>query len=326
MPDLSTTYMGLKLKNPIIAASSGLTKSVDKIIDCCNSGVGAVVMKSIFEEVLARQDFGIGDGAAYHTEVYDYLRSELELQYGPQEYLDIIAQAKSKVDIPIIASINCISAKWWPQYAKQFQDAGADAIELNVFKTATDVAQDGQTLENLYYEIIDSVKKQVSIPVALKIGIYFTALPHFAAQLARRGADALVLFNRFTEPDIDINKISLSTTFSFSTSYDLYKPLRWTALLAGKIGCDIAATTGVKNARDVIKLLLAGASAVQVASLLYQKGLDQVDEILKELASWMDDHNFAAIKDFKGKLSFKNTESPETYLRAQFMEKIRGVE
>ncbi len=326
MPDLSTTYMGLKLRNPIIAASSGLTKSVDKIVDCYNSGVGAVVMKSVFEEVLAQQDFGIGDSAAYHTEAYDYLRSELELQYGPREYLDIISKAKAKVDIPIIASINCISAKWWPQYAKQFQEAGADAIELNVFKTATDIAQDGHGLENLYYEIIESVKKHVSIPIALKTGVYFTALPHFAAQLARKGADAIVLFNRFTEPDIDINKISLTTTFAFSTSFDIYKPLRWTALLAGQIGCDIAATTGVKNARDVIKLLLAGASSVQIASLLYQKGLDQVDEILKELSAWMADHNFDAIDDFRGKLSFKNTEAPETYLRAQFMEKIRGVE
>lgn len=326
MPDLSTTYMGLNLKNPIIAASSGLTKSVDKIMDCYNSGVGAIVMKSLFEEVLAQADFGIGDSATFHTEAYDYMRSELELQYGPRDYLDIISGAKTKVDIPIIASINCVSAKYWPQYAKQIEDAGADALELNIFKTATSIHEDGQALENMYYEIIENVKKQVSIPVALKIGVYFSALPHFAAQLARRGANALVLFNRFTEPDIDIDKISLTTTFGFSNSYDLYKPLRWTALLAGEIGCDIAATTGVKSGKDVIKLLLAGASAVHIASLFYQKGVDQTEEILKELTGWMTANHFGAIDEFKGNLSFKHSQSPDAYLRAQFMKTIRGVE
>jgi len=326
MPDLSTSYMGLKLKNPIIAASSGLTKSTAKIIDCYNSGVGAIVMKSVFEEAFAQKDFGIAEGTPYHTESYDYLRSELELQYGPREYLDIINEAKTRVDIPIIASINCVSDKYWPQYAKQFQDAGADALELNIFKTATSISEEGRDLENMYYKIIETVKEQVTIPVALKIGIYFTALPHFASQLARKGADALVLFNRFTEPDINIDKMKLSTTFSFSTSFDLYKPLRWTALLSGKVGCDIAASTGVKSGKDVIKLLLAGASAVQVASLLYQKGFDQVEDMLRELTAWMKEHNFDSIADFKGKLSFEVTSSPETYLRAQFIEKIRGVE
>ena len=326
MPDLSTSYMGLNLKNPIIAASSGLTKSTSKILDCYNSGVGAIVMKSVFEEALAQENFGIGDSTPYHAEAYDYLRSELELQYGPREYLETISEAKSKIDIPIIASINCVSSKWWPQYAKQFQDAGADALELNVFKSATSIAEDSHSLENMYYEIIENVKKHVSIPVALKIGVNITALPHFVAQLARKGANGVVLFNRFTEPDIDINNLSLKTTFSFSTAFDLYKPLRWTAVLADQVGCDLCATTGVKSAKDVIKLLLAGASSVQIASLLYQKGIDQVDELLKELTGWMTTHNFESIDDFKGKLSFKNTKSPDTYLRAQFMEKIRGVE
>ena len=326
MPDLSTSYMGLKLKNPIIAASSGLTKSTQKIMDCYNSGVGAIIMKSVFEEALAQEDYGIAGSTGYHAEAYDYMRSELELQYGTREYLDIISETKAKIDIPLIASVNCVSSKWWPKYAKQFQDAGADALELNVFKTATALGEDSQTLENMYYEIIKNVKQHVSIPVALKIGINFTALPHFVAQLARKGADGVVLFNRFTKPDIDINNLSLKTTFSFSTSFDFYKPLRWTALLAGQVGCDISASTGVKSGKDVIKLLLAGASSVQIASLLYQKGIDQIEEILKELTAWMKTHNFESISDFQGKLSFKNTSLPETYLRAQFMEKIRGVE
>jgi dihydroorotate dehydrogenase (fumarate) len=326
MPDLSTTYMGLKLKNPIIAASSGITKSVEKIVDCEKAGAGAVVIKSVFEEVLAAQDFGIGDSAALHTEAYDYMRSQLELQYGPKEYCDLIHEAKSFVDIPVIASINCVSSQWWMNYAKQFQDAGADALELNVFRTATRLDETSDSIENMYYDIVEQVKKQVSIPIALKIGVYFTALPHVAAQLARKGVNGLVLFNRFTEPDINIDKLSLSTTFSFSTSYDIYRPLRWTALLAGQIGCDISATTGVKSAKDVIKLLLAGASTVQVASLLYQKGIDSILDINNELKTWMKANKFESISDFQGKLSFKNTKTPDEYLRAQFMEKIRGVE
>lgn len=326
MPDLSTTYMGLKLSNPIIAASSGITKSVEKIVDCEKAGAGAVVIKSVFEEALAAQDFGINDSAAVHTEAYDYMRSQLELQYGPKEYCDLINEAKSFVDIPVIASINCVSSKWWTSYAKQFQDAGADALELNVFRTATRLDETSESIENMYYEIVEEVKKQVSIPIALKIGIYFTALPNIAAKLARKGISGLVLFNRFTEPDINIDKLSLSTTFSFSTSYDIYKPLRWTALLAGQIGCDISATTGVKSAKDVIKLLLAGASTVQIASLLYQKGIDSIVDINNELKTWMIANKFESISDFQGKLSFKNTKTPDEYLRAQFMDKIRGVE
>mgnify|MGYP006288840247 CR=1 FL=1 len=326
MPDLSTTYMGLKLKNPIIAASSGITKSVARIVDCEKAGAGAVVIKSVFEEVLAAQDYGIGESATFHTEAYDYMRSQLEMQYGPKEYCDLISEAKAFVDIPVIASINCVSSKWWPNYARQFQDAGADALELNIFKTATRLDETSESLENMYYDIIETVRKQVSIPIALKIGIYFTALPNVAMNLARKGANGLVLFNRFTEPDINIDKLSLTTTFSYSTSYDVYKPLRWTALLAGQIGCDISATTGVKSAKDVIKLLLAGASSVQIASLLYQKGIDSIIDITNELKSWMNDKKFEKISDFQGKLSFKNTKTPDEYLRAQFMEKIRGVE
>lgn len=326
MPDLSTKYMGLTLRNPIIAASSGLTKSVSKIVDCEKSGAGAVVIKSVFEEVLAQADYHIAESASIHAEAYDYLRSQLEMQYGPREYCDLIQEAKKQVSIPVIASINCISSKWWIDYAKQFQDAGADALELNVFKTATDTAEDGAAIEKIYFDIIEGVKKQVSIPVALKIGIYFTALPQFVAQLAKKGADGVVLFNRFTEPDIDVDNLALTTTFSFSTSYDIYKPLRWTALLAGNVGCDISATTGVKSANDVIKLLLAGASTVQIASLLYQRGVDRLAEIVAELKAWMAVHHFERISDFQGRLSFKRSNSPQTFLRSQFMEKIRGVE
>ncbi len=326
MPDLSTRYMNLTLKNPVIIASSGLTKTLDKIRAGENAGAGAVVLKSMFEEVLAGKDFNLADDTHYHSEVYDYLRSELELQYGPRDYCDLIQETKKAVQIPVIASINCVSAKWWPNFAVQIEKSGADALELNVFTTATDTAVNSAALEKLYFDILAEVKAKVKIPVALKIGSYFTALPNFAAALDKQGVNALVLFNRFTEPDIDIDKLELKTTFEYSAPWEMYRTLRWTALLSGKLKCDIAATTGIRSGADVIKMLLAGAATVQLCSILYQKGFDVIPQIIKDLSAWMEKHKFSKIDDFRGKLSFARTQNPEGYLRAQFMEKIRGVE
>ena len=326
MPDLTTKYLKLKLKNPIIVGSSGLTKSADKLKACEDAGAGAVVLKSLFEEALSQQDNGIDATAAFHTEVYEYLRAEIGMQHGPRDYCDIIEKAKRQVKIPVIASINCVSARWWPSFAQQIEAAGADALELNVFTTATDVSQDSAEIEKIYFDIIETVKAKIRIPVALKIGMYFTALPHFAVQLDRHGVDGLILFNRFTEPDIDIEKIKLQTTFSFSKKEDLHRPLRWIALLSGKVGCDLCATTGIQSGADVIKMLLAGASAVQLASVLYKNGLEVIPKMLSEIEDWMARHQFARPDDFIGKLNFKQTTAPDMYLRAQFMEKIRGVE
>jgi len=326
MANLETRYLNLNLKNPIIVGSSGLTKTADKIADCEAAGAGAVVVKSLFEEVLAQEDYGISESASMHTEAIDYLRSELELQYEPQRYCDLISEAKSRVEIPVIASINCVSAKWWPSFARKIEAAGADALELNVFKTATDVEEDSADLEQLYFDILTQVKNEINIPVALKIGSYFTALPQFASRLTEKGVDGLVLFNRFTEADIDIEKLEIKTTFSFSTSNEMNRTLRWIAILSGQIGCDFSATTGVKSAKDIIKLILAGASTVQIASLFYQKGLSTIPVLITGLKKWMDQHQFESIADFQGNLNFTTTVSPETYLRVQFMEKIRGVE
>jgi len=326
MASLETRYMNLKLENPIIVASSGLTKTEEKIKACEQAGAGAVVIKSLFEEALAREDYGIADSTGHHAEAYDYLRSELELQYGPQEYCNLIYKAKKQVQIPVIASINCISAKWWPSFAKQVEAAGADALELNVFTAATDPNEDGATIEKMYYELIEEVKSKVNIPVAMKIGSYFTSLPNVAAKLCEKGADALVLFNRFTEPDIDIDKITLKTTFFFSHQAEIHRPLRWIAILGGKVQCDLAATTGIQSAADAIKMFLAGATAVQLASVLYKKGLDVIGDMKHDIQKWMEEHEYSSIDEFRGKLSFANTVSPDHWLRAQFMEKIRGYE
>jgi dihydroorotate dehydrogenase (fumarate) len=326
MPNIETSYMNLKLKNPLIVASSGLTKSVDKIKACEQAAAGAVVVKSLFEEALAQTDWGLESSTDYHPEAYDYLRAELPLQYGGQEYCALIKEAKKQVAIPVIASINCVSARWWAGFAKEIEDAGADALELNIFPNPADPTVDGRAIEQLHYDTLEAVKDKVSIPVAMKISSYFSSLPNVAKELANKGANALVLFNRFTEPDIQIDKIKLTTTFHFADKTDLYLPLRWIALLSDKSGCDFAATTGIQDAAGTIKMLLAGAKAVQIASTLYKGGLGKISEMLQGIESWMAEHDFDCLDQFIGRLSFAKAAVPDHYLRAQFMEKIRGIE
>ena len=326
MPNLEAKYLNLTLKNPIIVGSSGLTSTADKIVACENSGAAAVVVKSLFEEVLAKQDWGLEQSAGYHPEAQDYLNAELQMQYAPNDYCDLISEAKSKTGIPVIGSINCISTKWWPEFAKKIEVAGADALELNVFDIPNDPAITSATIENMYLEILDKVKSTVSIPVAMKIGRNFTSLPYMLAQLDKRGLDGVVMFNRFTEPDIDIKNLKLKTTFSFSTEDEIHTLLRWVAITADKMECDISATTGIHSAEGIIKLILAGAGTVQLASVLYKNGLGRIAELLKSIESWMTEHKFDSIEQFKGRLSFSPDFNPELYLRAQFMETIRGVE
>jgi dihydroorotate dehydrogenase (fumarate) len=325
MPSLETSYMGLKLRNPIIVGSSGLTRSVEKVKECADAGAGAVVVKSLFEEVLAKEDWGLESSLHAHPEAYDYLQSELQLQYGPQDYCDLISEMKRKVKIPVIGSINCISNKWWPNFAKKIEAAGADAIELNVFSMPNDPAINAASQEEKYYEILAAIKDKVSIPVALKIGMYFTSLPFVTRNLAKKGVNAIVMFNRFTEPDIDIKTMKLKTTFSFSSKDNVFPVLRWVALLSGQVDCDISATTGIHSSEGVIKLLLAGAATTQLVSVLYKKGLGEIENILKGIETWMGEHKFDSISQFQGKLNFSEAELSEVYLRAQFMEKIKDI-
>ncbi len=326
MPNLETSYLGLKLKNPIIVGSTGLTSTVGKIQACEEAGAGAVVIKSLFEESIAADEKDFQASFGDHTEAYEYLRAEVDKQYGPKQYNDLIEKAKAKVQIPIIASINCVSTKWWPEYARQIEAAGADALELNVFPMVSDAVRDSAVVEKEYIQIIESVKKAINIPVSMKISMYITALPNLSLQLARKGLNGLVMFNRFVEPDIDIENIKLKTTFPFSDKDNINYVLRWIALLAGRVNCDFSATTGIHTSKAIIKLLLAGASTVQLASVLYKHGFKKIDQLLEELDQWMQKHNFERIDQFKGKLNFRNTAKPDFYLRAQFMERIREVE
>lgn len=327
MANLETKYLGLTLKNPIIVASSGFTKNIDKLVECEKAGAGAVVLKSLFEEVLLRDSWGIERSAQDHTEAYEYISGELELQYGLVEYCKFIKEAKERVNIPIIASVNCMGEKHWVDFAVKLQDAGADALELNVFSVPFDQKITGVAVEQEYYELLAKVKEVVTIPVSLKIGKNFSSLPNFVYNLYCRKIDGVVLFNRFTEPDIDINNLEINTTFNFSKKSDYHDALRWIAVLSHDLETvDFSATTGIHTSEEIIKMLLVGASTVQMASVFYQNGVGIIKDFLADIENWMEKHKFNSIEDFKGKLTFEHVENPKKYLRAQFLEKIRNVE
>lgn len=326
MIDLSTRYMGLDLKNPIIVGSCGLTKSVEKIQLCEQAGAGAVVIKSLFEEVLAKDDWELDKSTYIHPEAYDYIQSEIQMQYGPKEYCDLISTAKKKVRIPLIGSINCVSDRWWPNFARQMEESGVDAIELNVFSIPSDTSINSLAIEKKYFNILEIIKSKLKVPVAMKVGNCFSSLPYFAKTLEDKGVNALVLFNRFTEPDIDVDKVKIKTSFSFSSENEMYSVLRWIGILSGQVHCDLSASTGIHSSTSIIKLLLAGVTTVQMVSVLYKKGIDYITTIVEEIKKWMQEHNYNSLDQYRGILNFNKQNLSDLYLRAQFMEKIKGID
>jgi dihydroorotate dehydrogenase (fumarate) len=324
--DLSTKYLGLSLNNPIVVASCGLTKSVDQIKKCEDAGVGAVVMKSLFEEQIREMSSGLDESVAMHTEALDYIRAEIDMQLGPRGYIETIKNAKKEVAIPVIASVNCYTSKWWASYAQQIEAAGADALELNIYVMPFNSETSGYNLENVYIEILQGVKQLINIPVSLKLSPYFTSFGNLAEKLDNQGANGLVLFNRFVQPEIDINKIGSSVKPSFNDPVGFYNTLRWVALLSGKLKLDIAASGNIRSAQDMIKQLLAGATVIQVASVLYKEGLGKIAEMLNGLKDWMKEKKFNSLEDFRGKLNQENDPKSEAYIRAQYLKSIAGVE
>ena len=319
--DLTTSYLGIPLKNPIIVGSSGLTNSVDKIKKIDQSGAGAVVLKSIFEEEIVFEYEDIlkeAESAGINTDQFDYYDYHLKGKKLNQ-YIDLIKASKSEISIPVIASINCVYSHEWVAFARQLQDAGADAIELNMFFLPSDLSRSDQALESMYFSVLEKVLKTVSIPVALKISYYFSNLGQMIQKLSRSGVSGLVLFNRFFSPDFDIENLKIKPSFVFSTPADLSISLRWVAMMAQRVNCDLAASTGVHDGNAVIKQLLAGAQAVQVVSVLYQKGMDYVREMTATLENWMSSHQYSCLSDFRGKLSQAKADNPAVYERVQFM-------
>ena len=326
MADLSTTYMGLEMRNPIVVASSDLTLTVDGVQKCEDAGAGAVILKSLFEEQIedeirkARVQTLSPDD---HTEADDYIRNTA-LHLSEDRYLRLIKDAKRSVSIPVIASLNCIRPDWWTSYAARMEDAGADAIELNIAIMPTYLMQTAREIEDIYVRIVKSVREKVDLPIAAKIGPYFSSLPHTARSLGNTGADALVLFNRFTHFDIDIENIELTQRYNYSSPDQIHLPLRWIAVLADQSGCELASASGIHDGAGVIKQLLAGAQAVQVCSVLLQKGLGIIGEMLADLESWMDRHSFDTVEDFRGRMSMELGGKPDFYHRQQYIRVLAG--
>ncbi len=338
MTDLTTNYMGLTLKNPLIAASSGLTNDISHLKQLEEKGIGAIVLKSIFEEQIIAdtekfiqkndtdkmQTFStsfdniIKQKSYQYDEAYEYVRDYAQEQ-TLFDYLNLITEAKKTLKIPIIASINCVSAQNWHYFAHRIEESGADAIELNIYLLPSQIDMDGIELEKKYFEIIEAVKKQVNIPIALKLGYYFSGLSKTINELSNSGIKALVLFNRPFTPDFNIDKFEITTSNIFSSKHDYAHTLRWLAILSGRLGCDLAAATGVHEYRAAVKQLLAGADAIQIASVLYEKGFDSIAEILNGIKTWMEAKGFTKISDFKGKMNQLSVKNPASFERVQFM-------
>ena len=327
MADLSVKYMGLALRNPIIVGSSGLTNSVDNIIELEKAGAGAVVLKSLFEEHVRYylcQENNSGQGIGY-PEALEYI-SRFANQHPLEEYLKLIAEAKRSVKIPVIASINCVSASEWISFANKIEEAGADALELNIFILPSDTLQEGEENEAEYFNIIQEVIRHVNFPVAIKIGCYFSGFSRTALKLSWTGIKGMVLFNRFYSPDIDIDNLTITAGGVFSTKDEYLNTLRWVSMLSARLYCDVSATTGIHDAKTVIKHLLAGAKTVQVCTILYKQGFEHLGILLAGLDEWMMKHIFTSTDQFIGKMSMHKSENPAVFERVQFMRQFSGIE
>jgi dihydroorotate dehydrogenase (fumarate) len=327
MTDLTTTYMGLTLKNPIVPSASPLTRKLDGIKQLEDAGAAAITMYSLFEEqidieALAQHDFleqtvfMSAEATAYFPKAADYNR-------GPDGYLDLICDAKASVDIPVIGSLNGVTTGGWTRYARLIEEAGADALELNVYliPTRTSLTSDG--VENTYLEILREVKAQVKIPVALKLSPFFSALPNMAHRLDRAGADALVLFNRFYQPDFDLEELVVTPHLVLSTPWEMRLPLRWIALLYGHVAASLALTSGVHTAKDAVKAVMAGANIVNVCSALLEKGPGYIAELVQGFGDWMAAHEYESVDQMRGALSQRNVAEPAAFERANYM-KVLG--
>jgi len=318
MANYQTNYLGIQLKNPVIVSSSGLTENVSKIEKLASAGAGAIVLKSLFEEQIRMEAGSIMQGSDY-PEAQDYIAAYVKSN-ALDAHLKLISDAKARVDIPIIASINCLSSAEWVSFARNMQDAGADAIELNVYILPSTAAQPGVTYEEIYYSILSAIKKVVTIPVAVKIGPNFSNIAYFVDRLNAFGAKSVVLFNRFYTPDINLDTFEFTTSEVLSNPSEIRQSLRWVGIISSLVPkIEVCASTGIHDASAVIKQILAGAQAVQVCSVLYKNGPEYLKVILSEMDKWMVKNNFSDIKEIRGRMSYRNIPDPAVFERAQFM-------
>lgn len=330
MIDLSTQYLGLKLKNPLVASASPLSKKVDTVKKLEDAGIGAVVMYSLFEEQIIHEshalDYFLSHGTESFSEALTYFPDMEHYNVGPDGYLDMIRKLKESVQVPVIASLNGISTGGWVDYACKMEQAGADALELNIYFLPTDLELEGIALEDAYVELVRSVRAQVKIPLAVKLSPYFTALPNFARKLVGAGANGLVLFNRFYQPDLDIETLEVVPDLVLSTSDELRLPLRWTAILYGRLQADLALTTGVHSVEDVVKATMAGARVSMMASELLSRGIGRVSEILADLEKWLETYECHSIQQMLGSMSQQAVADPAAFERANYMKVLQSFD
>ena len=326
--DLSTTYMGLKLSNPLVVSASPLSEDIGRIRQMEDCGAAAVVLWSLFEEQIEHEarelDYYLQYGTERFAESLTYFPKPAEFKLGPEAYLDHVAEAKKAVDIPIIASLNGISTGGWISYARKIEQAGADALELNVYYIPTDPKLAGEQVEDVYVSILKTVKASVTIPVAMKLSPYFSSMAGMARRLDEAGADALVLFNRFYQPDIDIENLRVAPRLVLSSSDETRLPLRWIAILFGKVKASLAATSGIHTAEDAAKLIMAGADATMMCSALLKNGVEHLAKVRAELVGIMQSKEYESVSQMKGVLSQQRCAEPAAFERANYMKTLQS--
>ncbi len=326
--DLTTTYMGLKLKNPIVSSASPLSESVDSVKALEDAGAAAVVVYSLFEEQISHEsgelDHYLTYGAESYAEAISYFPQPEEFRTGPYEYLDHIAKLKKSVDIPIIGSLNGVSTGGWVKYAKNIEEAGASALELNIYYIPTSPQLTASEIETMYIDTLKAVKSNTNIPVSVKLSPYFTSLANLASQLDKAGADGLVLFNRFYQPDIDLANLSVVPNLVLSSNWEMRLPLRWISILFGKLNASLAATSGIQTAEDVIKMIMAGSDVTMLCSEILRNGRGRVTEIIAEMKKWMEENEYPSIEFMKGSMSQKSVEEPAAFERANYMKALNS--
>ncbi len=324
--DLSTQYLGFKLKNPLVVSASPLSENIDNIRLMEDSGASAVVLYSLFEEQLETEqnelDFHSREGTETFAEALSYFPKSEEYRTGPAEYLDLVYKAKIATRMPVIASLNGYSIGGWTNFASMIEEAGADALELNIYYIPSNLEMTGQQVEQEYVDILQQVKERVRIPVAVKLSPYFSNMANMAQRLDKAGANALVLFNRFYQPDIDLKNLDVEPNIVLSKSYDMRLPLRWIALLKGRVKANLAATSGIHTGWDVLKLMMAGADVAMLASILLKKGIREIITIESQMKQWMEENEYESVKQMQGSMSAMNVKNPAKFERVQYMKAL----
>jgi dihydroorotate dehydrogenase (fumarate) len=326
--ELNTTYLGMKLRTPLVVSASPLSEEIDNIKRMEDAGASAIVLYSLFEEQLTNDSLELDYYMSHHTESYaealSFFPEPTQFHLGPEEYLNHIRRAKEAVKIPIIASLNGCSPGGWTDYAREIEQAGADALELNIYNIPTDAEISGVEIEHSYLDIVEMVKPHIQIPVSVKLSPFFSSLAHMAKEFVEAGADGLVLFNRFYQPDINFETLEIHPNIIFSTPQALRLPMRWIAILYGRINCSFAATSGIHTAQDVIKMLLVGANVTMLCSVLFRRGIDHIRTLERDLSEWLSEHEYESVRQLQGSMSQKYCADPGEFERAQYVRALHS--